>query len=377
MLMSTHPHRLKGWTPTSHSSPPLPMTTTDVNGALPSNPSTWSVRQVEEWLLKCGFHDCVDILCRQYQIEGHRLINCDENEILHLTNNRQLWLEIKELREISVANCFHRSTPLPSPLANVSASQTSSPTVALLLEQTPMRSTSPHTPSDQIEDQLFTTCCLMSSIRSDRKKTFCAFLMALSTVYFCSFVITIVDERLPDPKSFPPLPDLILDNIRQIPWAFAVTEKLILIEILVMLVIILFHRHRWVQCDPTDTRFMRRCLEWSFFDVFLQSRRHSTFFEAWLWSSQPYRWQHAPLIVIRRWDVVFLREESVNGKRYAGGFLFLFSLEIRHVSRSLEDGRSDFRRPGHVLLWCQDLRWLLIQWPYLYSHLDDALHQRM
>ena len=224
------------------------MTTIDVNGSLPSNPSTWSARQVEDWLLKNDFHDCVDILCHQYHIEGHHLINCDEHEILHLTNNRQLCLEVKQLKEISAANRFHRSKQLSSALANVSdrasASQSSSPTVALLLEQSPSHNTSPHTPSDQIEDQPFTTCCFMSSIRSDRKKTFCAFLMALSTVYFCSFVITIVDERLPDPKSFPPLPDLILDNIRQIPWAFAVTEKLILIEILVMLIILLFHRHR-------------------------------------------------------------------------------------------------------------------------------------
>jgi hypothetical protein len=103
----------------------------------------------------------------------------------------------------------------------------------------------PHrTPADQIEDQPITGCCFVGSIRSDRKKTLSACLLALCTVYFCSFIITIVDERLPDPRDFPPLPDLILDNIKQIPWAFSVTEKIIIIEVVTLISVIALHRHR-------------------------------------------------------------------------------------------------------------------------------------
>ncbi|CAF0841854.1 unnamed protein product [Adineta ricciae] len=68
--------------------------------------------------------------------------------------------------------------------------------------------------------------------------------MLLITIFFSSFVITVVDERLPDPKTFPPLPDLILENIEEIPWAFAVTEKLIVLEILTLIIVIVLHRHR-------------------------------------------------------------------------------------------------------------------------------------
>lgn len=98
--------------------------------------------------------------------------------------------------------------------------------------------------SNEIEEQLLDTCCFMPTIRSDRKKTLLAFLLALSTIYFCALIITIVDERLPDPKNFPPLPDLLLENIEQIPWAFAVTEKLILFEISTLFTVIFLHRHR-------------------------------------------------------------------------------------------------------------------------------------
>ena len=44
---------------------------------------------------------------------------------------------------------------------------------------------------------------------------------------------------------------------------------------------------------------------------------------------------------------------AVNNTR---GRLFLFTLEIRHISRSIENGRADFRRSGHVFIRCQNLR---------------------
>jgi len=102
------------------------------------------------------------------------------------------------------------------------------------------------TPTDEIEDQLLIDCCCFGTMRADRRKTLSAFLLALCTLYFCSFIITIVDERLPDPKKFPPLPDLVLDNVKQIPWAFAVTEKIIVIEMATLISILVLHRHRLI-----------------------------------------------------------------------------------------------------------------------------------
>ncbi|CAF2055404.1 unnamed protein product [Rotaria magnacalcarata] len=102
------------------------------------------------------------------------------------------------------------------------------------------------TTSDQIEDQSITGCCFVGSIRSDRKKTLSACLLALCSLYFCSFITTIVEERLPNPKDFPPLPDLLLDNVKYIPWAFSVTGTIIAIETATLIVIIILHRHRLI-----------------------------------------------------------------------------------------------------------------------------------
>ncbi|CAF1224416.1 unnamed protein product [Rotaria sordida] len=341
----------------------------------PSNPCTWSIKQVEEWLIEHDLNDCVDLICYQHRMNGQRLMNLNEEDVLQLkgTNkNNELWLQIKKLQQFYSSN-YHLWTqrqsiqqqslpmtaspylaspslqtsiplqpiqpltqirppppPLPfsSPSIPLTQSQTSltpsssshttipinqnqpqeqqknpsaslptnqTQTVApttMILERAPSTVTrttnhqqyqrrssrslstssgsinllpSPsttttttaqrttntllnlhYTPSDQIEDQPITSCCFACSIRSDRKKTLTAFLLALCTLYFCSFMITIVDERLPDPRNFPPLPDLILDNVKQIPWAFSVTEKIIVIEMVTLITIIVFHRHRLI-----------------------------------------------------------------------------------------------------------------------------------
>ncbi|CAF2404197.1 unnamed protein product [Rotaria sp. Silwood2] len=218
MLNSTSTNHSIEYSKILQLSVPLSTTTINLNSSLTSNPSTWTINQVEEWLKKNNLNDCIDILCHQYQIDGERLINLNQNDILSLTKNKQLWLQIKTLKP--------KSTIIQLDSSTINCENS--------------------TISNQIEDQPITNCCFITSIRSDRKKTLLAFLLALMTIFFCSFIITIVDERLPDPKNFPPLPDLILDNIKQISWAFSITEKLILTEMITLIIVIILHRHRMI-----------------------------------------------------------------------------------------------------------------------------------
>jgi hypothetical protein len=209
MLNSTSSNHTEQYANTAHSS----TTSINLNTSSPIDPSLWTINQVEEWLKKNNFNDCINILCHQYRLDGKSLLKLNRNDILTLTKNKQLWVQIKSLQP-----------------------KQEQQSTTIQLESV--------TNSNQIEDQPITSCCFLTSIRSDRKKTLSAFLLALSTIFFCSFVITIVDERLPDPKLFPPLPDLILDNLEQIPWAFAVTEKIIITEMTTLILVILLHRHR-------------------------------------------------------------------------------------------------------------------------------------
>lgn len=165
-----------------------------------SNPRTWTTDQLEQWLKINEFNDCIDILCREKHFNGNDLLSLTDSQVDSLTNNSQLNAQIQHLKTVYI----------------------------------------------EIEEQFHHNCCYLTTIRSDRMKTFIAFVLLLLAVFVCSFVITIVDERLPDPKSFPPLPDLILENIGPIPWAFSVTEKIIVAETIILISVIIAHRHKLI-----------------------------------------------------------------------------------------------------------------------------------
>lgn len=67
------------------------------------------------------------------------------------------------------------------------------------------------------------------------------FVVALLT----AFVMVIVHDRVPDMKKYPPLPDIFLDNVPHIPWAFAMCECTATIMLLIWIAVLIFHQHRF------------------------------------------------------------------------------------------------------------------------------------
>ena len=47
---------------------------------------------------------------------------------------------------------------------------------------------------------------------------------AMLVFLLASFVLAVVHDRVPDARSYPPLPDVVLENIPLMPWAFDVCE---------------------------------------------------------------------------------------------------------------------------------------------------------
>lgn len=68
----------------------------------------------------------------------------------------------------------------------------------------------------------------------------------LFSAFVTAFVMVMVQYRVPEQQKYPPLPDVILDAIPLIPWAFKVAEVLLSVEASIVLIIILFHKHRLV-----------------------------------------------------------------------------------------------------------------------------------
>ena len=63
--------------------------------------------------------------------------------------------------------------------------------------------------------------------------------------FLTSVAIVNAQEKLPDKKQYPPLPDIYLDNFAVIPWAYKVSESVILSLLALMGVIFVFHKHRY------------------------------------------------------------------------------------------------------------------------------------
>uniref|UniRef100_A0A5S6QZC5 SAM domain-containing protein n=1 Tax=Trichuris muris TaxID=70415 RepID=A0A5S6QZC5_TRIMR len=216
-----------------------------LNGASATCAQKWTSDDVATWLVEQDFDDLVDLLCRQHKIDGRALLELNEQDLRLpplqmpvLGEMKRLWIALLRLRKENAA-------------------------AAVVSEhQFPVRAFS------HFEE--FSADLLIAEIEStDTRnksilKTIIAGLYFAVAILITSLVMVIVHDRVPDSKTFPPLPDIFLDNIPFIPWAFDVCEILACFLGLVWTLVVVFHKHRLVLLrrffSLVGTVFMLRCI---------------------------------------------------------------------------------------------------------------------
>lgn len=73
---------------------------------------------------------------------------------------------------------------------------------------------------------------------------YCSLGYAFLVTWITAFVMVVVHERVPDSKRYPPLPDIFLDNVPHIGWAFWACEVTGALLFAVWVCVLVFHRYR-------------------------------------------------------------------------------------------------------------------------------------
>jgi len=76
-------------------------------------------------------------------------------------------------------------------------------------------------------------------------KTLLSMAYLFVVTWITAFVMVIVHDRVPDMKKYPPLPDIFLDNVPTISWAFHMCEVTGSLLLLIWVAVLITHKHRY------------------------------------------------------------------------------------------------------------------------------------
>ncbi|PKU29757.1 sphingomyelin synthase-related protein 1 [Limosa lapponica baueri] len=217
----------------------------------------WTTKNVARWLKEEGFCEYVDVLCNRHRLDGITLLTLTEYdlrspplEIKVLGDIKRLMLSIRKLQkqhidvleELGYNSDSHVGTVCPS----VGSLQS---TDWFCNGEVPRDYDGPITDLNGDQYQYANGKNKHSARRLDPEywKTILSCVYVFIVFGFTSFVMVIVHERVPDMQTYPPLPDIFLDSVPRIPWAFAMTEVCGVILCYIWLLVLLLHKHRYAK----------------------------------------------------------------------------------------------------------------------------------
>lgn len=221
----------------------------------------WTCKDVGLWLQRKGFADYADLFRYEHKIDGKALLAINQDDLRNpplqlkiLGDIKRLWLEIEALQQ-----------PYNRPISRLPDGFIKRKNVD---EIDGFQRSARYSGSWQIgeESDLEDSINLVYPLSdlSETGRTLISVLYAFTVFFVTSFVMVFVHDRVPDMKKYPPLPDIVLDNVPLIPWAFKMCEVTALILGVVLVITLFLHKHRIIvvrrMAALCGTVFLLRCV---------------------------------------------------------------------------------------------------------------------
>ncbi|TRY89387.1 hypothetical protein DNTS_024125 [Danionella cerebrum] len=232
----------------------------------------WGPKHVGRWLREEGFCEYVDLLCNKHRLDGTSLLTLSEFdlrspplEIKVLGDIKRLMVSLRKLQKQNAELMEEFGLP---PADMQSPQRITGHPVDWLCNGNSARDCDAVLDSPSVDQfhQYNNGKHKASPRRLDPEywKTIISSVYVIFVFGFTSIVMVIVHERVPDMRTYPPLPDIFLDSVPRIPWAFAMAEACGMILCSIWLLVLLLHKHRSILlrclCSLMGTVFMLRCI---------------------------------------------------------------------------------------------------------------------
>lgn len=237
----------------------------------------WTTKQVAKWLKEEGFCEYVEPLCNRHRLDGISLLTLTEYDLRSPPLELKVLGDIKRLM-LSIRKLQKQHSDILEELGytsdnwNAGIGVHGNPAVQStdwLCNGDPSRDCdSPRTELtvEQHQYQYTNGKHKHYTRRLDPEywKTVLSCIYVFIVFGVTSFVMVIVHERVPDMQTYPPLPDIFLDSVPRIPWAFAMAEVCGVTLCNIWLLVLLLHKHRSILlrrlCSLMGTVFLLRCV---------------------------------------------------------------------------------------------------------------------
>uniref|UniRef100_A0A0A9WX00 Sphingomyelin synthase-related 1 n=1 Tax=Lygus hesperus TaxID=30085 RepID=A0A0A9WX00_LYGHE len=236
----------------------------------------WSSERVADWLNDKGFPNYVQLF-KENKVDGKVLLLINENDLKSpplnikvLGDVKRLNLEIKQLKVESSQSLAEQgydpqtlirfTKGVPGVLSHGYFLNHRLEDQLSGLQRFPYASEEHdwHQSSRSSEDGQATR------LRPEVWKALIALAYCFVVTWITAFVMVIVHDRVPDMKKYPPLPDIFLDNVPHIPWAFHMCEWTGTLLLFIWLCLLAVHKHRFILLRRffalSGTVFLLRCV---------------------------------------------------------------------------------------------------------------------